>query len=370
MWSCWIGADFELNFSYRITNPFGEHRAPSTSLNSETQWGPSNYQASPLSNAVLRSVASHPPTHPPLPPELAPVQSSLSNALGIPSQQTPLPSNQTYSSESSATFFNDFLESTLKEMGAQSNQTPANSHLVSEKGLRPPAPNSTHSSYARTSSSPTVVGYSTSPAPSPASTRAPQPNPLKLQQLQAPSFISVAPTPQNQRTYTGRPPVPEESPDPLALRPGQTAAYLNSSVRTPSRKRKSPSDAGPFGGDAQRQGIKRIHSSNPMQTAYVELRSPASSSKQRSIFGDNRAHSVGVQSATTHDYGDTSGSEYGFEAAEGDAEMLTFTPSSTVAGSTRKPKGAQGTERKTAAKRDDRGTSFTSFFVVDRVEAS
>jgi len=285
-------------------------------LNPETQWAPSNHHVSPLSDSVLRSVAHH-PARPSLPPNLAPIQTSLSNALGIrapvANEDSLLP-NQSFGPESSSAFFNDFLSTTLRQIEMAQTQTrPAEQHLRHGSNSVPSQHNIYSSSpYPRVSTSPTAVGYSPSPAPSPISTQAasqvsqiqPSHGPQQLTPRRT-AYVSVPmppPTPSRQK-----PQVPEESPDPLALRSGQTAAYLNVANNTPSRKRKL---------GEQHRGVVRMASKGGL--------SSAADARPRSVVSDTSHNDA---DATAYDYGDGTDSEYGYTDADGDVDMNGDTPS-------------------------------------------
>lgn len=315
---------FALHRPGRQTNAFKE---PSTLLNSETHWAPSNHHVSPLSDSVLRSVAHH-PSAPPLPTP-APTPTTLSNALGIRApvahQNGPL-SDNAFDPGLSSSFFDEFLSATLREMDATQTQThPANHYIKHDNhSLLPQHHDHSDSPYPRVSGSPTAVGYSPSPAPSLVSTQ----EASQVSQIQSPlrphqltprrtAYVSIPmapPTPSRHRSQ-----VPQESPDPLALRPGQTAAYLNVTNNTPSRKRKfGEQHAGPH------RGVERMTPMTPMS------KSGFPSARQRSVVSDATHNDA---DATAYDYGDGSDSDYGDTDADGDISGIT---PSTATASTRK----------------------------------
>ncbi|KAF8315647.1 hypothetical protein DL93DRAFT_2078873 [Clavulina sp. PMI_390] len=342
---------------------------PSTSLNQDNHWAPSNHGVSALSASVLGSVAHHPPVHPPFPPASTPAQSSLGNAPGHQAHlmQTP-PQTAHYSPESSSAFFDDFLRGTLSEIGVRAQ---------SQMNNQPRHPNPFIAVNAiqqgRNSPSPTVVGYSPSPAPSStASTRAPS------QYSQTNSFASthatsrpnsqlrdsksfptvVPPTPEPQRA----PPAPspaQSSPDPLALRPGDSAAFLNPGPpQTPSRKRKSPVGTGPFGDG---QGSRKISSASQGKP-YVELASPqrkaiAARAREAGNKGpptsrDTTTFDSPMQDGTMYEYeeGQSSGSEYEADTGGGGRMLGSDPPLSAADGSPKK----SSHRAKVVARRDDR----------------
>ncbi|KAF8333610.1 uncharacterized protein EI90DRAFT_2994571 [Cantharellus anzutake] len=192
------------------SHPIPPRHAP---LNADTKWQKSAYQSSALATTILRSVHRH-RSAPMLPSGLLPPPSSLANALGNEAHSSQqhqfVPSNRPFHPSQSLAFFDEFLEKTL---GSQANPS-----------LRPSSESRPTTDFNNQLQSDLLRG--------------------PLERLRTPVRTPPAiETPNNKPAeLTPRPPLPQESPDPLSLVPG-ASKETNGAAITPTRPAKRKADS-------------------------------------------------------------------------------------------------------------------------------